>query len=158
MNLRSEKKPRSESTKHTSTEVNGTTWPLLSRKPGPAARRETKNSKINSDCRTTVPGTRPSLVALASGLIRLRCPIRFQKKGKGKGKGGGKGQQENKNDKNPRPPASSDNRTLHREHNGQQFCFPFNNKRGCTRKKCDMLHVCQICLGDKHGAISCPSA
>ena len=131
---------------------------LLKRQEG-AEKPAMKNLRTNSDCKKTDQEIKTNLAAPASDPHRHQYRIKIPRnKGKGKGKGNGKGQQEPKNDKNRRPPASSNNRTLHQEINGKKICFPYNHKKGCTRKDCRMSHVCQICLGDQHGAANCPSA
>ena len=75
-----------------------------------------------------------------------------------KGKGKGRGRSNDKEDKNNRrPPARFENKTLHREKGGKAICFPFNNRAGCKREKCTMVHACQFCLSESHGLIDCPS-
>ena len=82
---------------------------------------------------------------------------RGRKSDKGKGKGRGRGSSRDAKDRNNRPPSKFDNKTLHREKGGKAICYPFNNKGGCRRKACTMLHVCQFCLSDGHGLLDCPS-
>ena len=66
-------------------------------------------------------------------------------KGKGNNRGGGK-----------RPPAAGNNKVLHtKTKDKKNICFAFNRAEGCSRPECGMAHVCQICLGGKHGMHDC---
>ena len=66
----------------------------------------------------------------------------------GSGKGGAKGSKakgknKGKNQKTP---------------DGRRICTWYNQANGCTRVRCDYLHLCGICFEPEHSSLQCPRA
>ena len=85
---------------------------------------------------------------------RRTDPLAFLYKPTAKSKAGWKGGEGAKKQKNLFATKTPDR---------QFICFGFNNKgEGCKKKKCNFLHVCQICFGDEktgndpHPTYKCP--